>query len=658
LNGVDVSGSLVFSGGPSSWNVNYPGLLPNQTYVVAIHATDNNGGSVSGNLTIDTWAPVLQFEAEDFDFDPASSPITNGTGYRFIDNPVPTPAGIAASNSYEGQLGDELIDQSGVGAGTRDYRPGDVATTPVTDTPRAQFIAANAQDYNVGFLGAGFWEDYTRTWPAGTFNVYGRMASGASASGLPTPPGIRDDFDLIVAGAGTTNQVLQYVGVFNVPTTNGYSAYSYIPLIDKFGNYANVTMDGIETFRSTLDLTTTTGLAQFGLNINFYMLTAPRTDLPRIDSVYPDGSVLMQWTNTFSFVASNPTYGINTTNIHVTLNGGDISSNLVFSGSSSNWNVSHPGLQPNTSYTAVVTITDNDGQTHSTTVSFDTFSSGNFTWEAEDFDFDPANSPVPNGSGLRYIDHPVPTSVPATNSYYGQQGDLGIDYAQSFLNDAPVPTVYRVNDFIPVEVTTDPTRQSYVTDQVQEIDPYIQNYDVFNLTNGDWVNYTRTFPAGEFYLYARLSAGTAMTNFQCAIVTNGAGTSTQMSNLLGTFQAVGDGFASWQYAPLVSNNLPVILSLGGVETLQVSGEGQEHVDFFMLVSAAPVPVAITPSISGTNVVLSFPTQAGHIYTMYYKNNLTDPVWLQVGTPITANGLTQSVTDGLGQTQRFYRLIIQ
>jgi len=184
---------------------------------------DDNGGTATAQLTIDTWNPVLQIEAEDFDFDPNLSPISAGNGLRFIDNPVstsvPTTLGvyqITATNSYEGQTGDAAIDESGVGAGTRPYRPGNVATAVVVDTPRAQF--AHNQDFNVGFLGAGFWEDYTRTYgaggsaPAGTYNLYGRMASGASASGLPTPPGIRDDVSLVVAGYGTTNQITSLSG--------------------------------------------------------------------------------------------------------------------------------------------------------------------------------------------------------------------------------------------------------------------------------------------------------------------------------------------------------------------------------------------------------------------------------------------------------------
>src|SRR5438046_9325242 len=121
------------------------------------------------------------------------------------------------------------------------------------------------------------------------------------------------------------------------------------------------------------------------------MLLAARTDLPRIDNVYPDGSQLMQKTNTLAFTASSPTYGLSTTGIVVTLNGSNISAGLVFSGASPSLNVSYSGLQPSKAYTAVISMTDSNQQARATTVNFDTFSAGNFTWEAEDFDFNPDN---------------------------------------------------------------------------------------------------------------------------------------------------------------------------------------------------------------------------------------------------------------------------
>ena len=668
LNGTNVSAGLVFTGGPNTWNVSYTGLQLNQTYVTTINVTDNNSVSANATLNIDTWNPVMQVEAEGFDFDPTLSPIFNGTGNRYIDSPVPTAPGVPAANSYEGQVGITNIDEGGgaSAAGHAQYRPNDlVATTPVTDLARRQFING-ALDYNVGFQAIGMWQQYTKTWSNGTFNVYARVASGANQGTYYS------SWSQVLGGWGSTNQVNQHIGSFAIPTTGGYSAYFYAPLIDQYGNYAQLTLGGTNTFRArhnVINQTENPNLANTsgGINVNFYMLVAPRNDLPRIDGVYPNGS--LQQTNTFTFVASNPTYGIATNNIQVTLNGVNISAGLMFIGSAGSWNVSYPGLQLNTNYTATITMTDNNNQTHTTTVSFDTFSTNNFTWEAEDFDFNPAYSPLPNASGLRYIDHPVPTSMPATNSYYAQAGDFDVDYSSVFFNVLPVPQVYRsaamnINNLIPIEVTTDALRQKYQTAQLTQLDPNIQDYDIFNATNSAWINYTRTFPTNNFYVYARLSAGTTgKVNLQCAQVTSGAGTSTQTTNVLGCFQATGNNFTTWQYAPLINTNtgVPILLALNGLETLQMTGDGLEHVNYFMLAPAVPNSVVITASVSGSNVHLSFPTQTGYTYTVFYKNDLADLTWTQLvggGNPVTGNGLTQSVTDSLGQSHRFYRVAIQ
>jgi hypothetical protein len=653
LNGTNVSSSLVFSGSPTSWNVSYTGLLPNQTYTAVISVTDANGSTVSSTLKLDTWNPVFQVEAEDFDF----------SSGQYIDDPVPTIG--AAGNSYFGRVGTMLIDESingGVpfttGASASNYRPSDpIATTLLTaaEAARQQFLDAGAPDYNVGFLGPFFWENFTKNWPTGTFNVYGRFASGANIGN------IHMGFDQITGGWGTTAQFIQHIGDFTIPTTAGYSSYLYVPLMDQFGNYANVTVGGTNTFRTTFARSLGTSYpGNFGLNINFYMLVAARTDLPRIDGVYPNNFVPMQSTNKLAFVASSPTYGINTTNIHVTLNGVDVSTNLVFTGSSTSWNVSYPGLLPGTSYTAVITITDANGKTATTTVSFSTsFNPADYTWEAEDFDFDPTQSLVPNGSDLRYIDNPAPTSSAATNSYFDQAGALGIDESSLFGNAHPGTYLYRQYDFVATEVTSDTLRQKYIDAQQQSMDPTIADYDLFYWATNGWVNYTRTFPAGNFYLYARLSAGNGAFNLQCAQVTNGWGTVTQATQYLGTFKGTGASFATWQWVPLVNTNTgqPVVLSLSGTNTLQMTGDYNENANFFELVPVAQ-SISLTASLSGTNILLSFPTQAGSTYTVYWKNDLLDPTWTQLGAPVLGNGYIMSVLDGRSESHRFYRLTIQ
>ncbi len=676
LNGTDVSSQLAFSGGPSTWHVSYTGLQTNQNYTVVIHVTDANSLSASATLNIDTWNPVFQVEAEDFDFDPAKSFVSpNPAGHRYIDNAVPTPPGFPAANSYEYQVGDSLIDEGGPnpanpitaqpGYSLTNYRTNDyTATTMVTDAARRQFAQANALDYNIGFIGPGFWQEYTRTWPSGTFNLYGRMASGANAGTWYS------SWSTVQTAWGTTNQVTQHVGSFAVPTSGGYSAYIYTPLIDRFGNYAQLTLGGTNTFRATelvFNQTETRNPAntQGGININFYMLTAPRTDLPRIDNVIPDGSTLMQQSSTLSFAASSPTYGVGTSGITVTLNGNNISPNLVFTGASPSWNVSYPHLQLNTNYSAIISITDSNLQTHTTTVNFDTFNPNNFTWEAEDFDFGPENSTVSNGSGLRYIDNPTPTSAPAANSYFNQIGDQGIDESPIFFNTIGTYAYRSTNssftaEGVGTEVTGDAPRQKYLNAQLSQPNPYISDYDVNNFTNGAWLNYTRTFPTGNFYLYARLSAGNGAFAMTCAQVTNGFGTPTQMTQPLGSFVGTGASFGTWQYVPLVNTNtgLPVTVSLGGVETLQMTGDGNEHANFFMLASILPNAVIITPTINGSNIQLSFPTQTGFNYTIQYKHNLTDPSWTQLGSSLPGNGSTQSVSDSTSGGRRFYRLSIQ
>src|SRR5262249_43065608 len=65
-----------------------------------------------------------------------------------------------------------------------------------------------------------------------------------------------------------------------------------------------------------------------------------------ISGLTPDGTTLMQGTNTLSFTASSVNT-INTNAIKVSLNGTDISSNLVFGGSPTAVTVSYSGLPVN-----------------------------------------------------------------------------------------------------------------------------------------------------------------------------------------------------------------------------------------------------------------------------------------------------------------------
>jgi hypothetical protein len=55
--------------------------------------------------------------------------------------------------------------------------------------------------------------------------------------------------------------------------------------------------------------------------------------------------------------------------------------------------------------------------------------------------------------------------------------------------------------------------------------------------------------------------------------------------------------------------------------------------------------------------LSFPTLPGYSYEVQYKTNLTDAVWLPLGSSFSGNGWTQTVSDTVS-SRGFYRLQIQ
>lgn len=69
------------------------------------------------------------------------------------------------------------------------------------------------------------------------------------------------------------------------------------------------------------------------------------------------------------------------------------------------------------------------------------------------------------------------------------------------------------------------------------------------------------------------------------------------------------------------------------------------------------PTSITPSRSGNNIALAFPTQSGKTYTVQYKNALTNGVWNTL-TTTNGTGVNAIVNDPSTGSQRYYRLSIQ
>ena len=81
----------------------------------------------------------------------------------------------------------------------------------------------------------------------------------------------------------------------------------------------------------------------------------------------------------------------------------------------------------------------------------------------------------------------------------------------------------------------------------------------------------------------------------------------------------------------------------------------------------PVPVVPPPTPAFSSVLpngaggftLTFPTQSGSLYTVQYKNNLTDSAWVSLPVQLgTGGSLTVSNNPPAGQNTRFYRIVAE
>ena len=623
LNGTnDVSGSLAISGSASSKNVTYSGLQSNSTYTVSISVTDVSNLTVSASTYFQTmWfgiQPVTYlWEAEDWDFNSG----------QYIDNPDLCSAS-GDPNCYFGKVGVAYVDEYNLSGASGPYRSGDpMGQAPSGDYSRPNLYSADRIDYcinpfvgNPSYTGAE-WVNYTRDWPNSTNWVIARLATDIGHSG---------SLEMNLVNPGVSTNVL---GAFTINGGLGWSTFEYVYLKDTNGNNnVNVVLNGKETLQVT---------SGGNLLPNFFMLVAAQLDLPLLNNLYPTGTHPFEPANALSFTvttAAGATFPANS--IKLNLDGSDASAGLVITGSASSNNVVYP-LQLNAVHTAIITVTNSLGHGISVTNQFDTFNQTNYMFEAEDFDY----------NGGQYI---------SASEWY--PGVYGIGYYVSFTNI----------DFQHTYVSGEPTdgseyqyRPNGIPQQLLNVSGALSDYQRTNFVayfaldyylywfgGSDWANYTRVYPTGNFYVYAR-SAGAGANSMYLDQVVSGAGTTNQVTKRLGQMGAVNNEPFAW--VPLTDDGLvaPVVVKLGGTNTLRISTiTGNCYPNYFMLVPATGI--TLSAAIVGSNVVVSFPTQAGSNYRVFYRTNLSTGNWTLLNT-VLGDGTLKSVSDPTTGSQRFYKV---
>ncbi|MGA4579704.1 Ig-like domain-containing protein [Limisphaera sp. VF-2] len=298
--------------------------------------------------------------------------------------------------------------------------------------------------------------------------------------------------------------------------------------------------------------------------------------------------------------------------IRLKLNGVDVSGDLVIQDGGSRWNVSYNRpLAANRMCVIVASATAADGGFSARQTEIDTFDPANFTFEAEDFNF---TDPYPGGTPGQFFDTIVLCDTiggGTPNCYFDRVGTQGID--KNEINNVVtvlVPQTNEVYRYGPGVGTRDEFVDTFVTGDVVVRQKHQQaglpDYDVRNIVTGEWLNYTRTFPAGTYHVYARMAAPGPFT-VQLDFVDNPA---SEVQNLTKIGRFVGPATAGYQFVPLTDDAgvAPLVVAFDGtVKTIRVTALSDGMVlNYFMLVpTAAPVneppSVAITSPADGASL---------------------------------------------------------
>ena len=313
--------------------------------------------------------------------------------------------------------------------------------------------------------------------------------------------------------------------------------------------------------------------------------------------------------------------------IRVELNGTDYSSQLAIGGTPQDREVALNGLEPDTFFTGQIHVTDAEGATISTHLSFDTFSKDNRIVEAENFNFDQGG----------YIDMPDLDTGPG--SYFDKGKDSAaesqeVDYLELSAEFPNNELAWRlpVNGNMP---NTIPNGNEAGRDGYDDID-----YSVTGTEAGEWLNYTREFSDGLASMYLRASGGA----FSVALhrVAGDAGSSGQETEMLGTFQSGGTG-GGYSWLPLLDASLnPARIELLGKTTLRVEiVSGSPDLNFLMVTSprGGPPPAGLRVGLEGDLATIEWEG----VGSLAWARDLVHPIWrpaLDASSPYTlaAGGL--------------------
>jgi hypothetical protein len=296
---------------------------------------------------------------------------------------------------------------------------------------------------------------------------------------------------------------------------------------------------------------------------------------------------------------------ISPSDIHLFLNGVDVTSSLVIGGNATNRTVSFPGsgLASNAVYDARIELANNLGQKTTNIWTFDTFSDAYLASasckniECEDFDFGAGqfiDNPIVSGytmSDTFYYNEsqvwPWPGAINQGSTAYVDQGSLGDNTVDFFDYDAyassPKNNFYEA-DFRPVKSVgtsagaleffyADPLNGNFQspwynhdTRRQKYVNAGLEEYMLERTEGGEWYNYTRTFDGARYFnVYLRHGCELSQ-QLRLQQIAGGAAIAS-----LGTFGVTNAVcHSNYRYAPLRDGaGKLAVVNLSGVNTLRL-----------------------------------------------------------------------------------------
>ena len=653
LNGIAQS-NLVFNTNGSTNQLLGTNTIPlkaNLLYNATIIAADANSNTATNTFDFNTFSPLnLCIDAEDYNY-------TNG---QFFPNPAP--------NAYAGLFGSNGVDYLEVDlAGTNDafvYRIGDLPQIlTVTGDPfdHAEFAAASATDYEIGWTETGEWQNYTRNLSDTNYTIYARAASGGGGGTILID-------HLANSTATSSNQPLAALGTCIIPNTGGSKNYSgqMVPLTDFFSNPVQIRFPGTQTLRCT-------ALNNKNYNLNYLMLVPNKntaTLKPYLSAGYPyPGAAGVALESSISFTIANRTTAVNPATIQVLLDSNSVTGGITLSNNAAGTVVTYIPpffLAPNSNHILKAIFTDNGGvpTTTTNTWQFTTINSPIITL--------PSTNALPLGTyttpgfGIRI--YKVEDAAPTTASIANAEAEL-----------AGARTNANTSQPYPNLANGGPNADGSFSETG------VLNYDIDAVNNGGAFGGDTAFPyvpantvnnniAMEAVMYLQLTNG----NYIFVVrsddgfkLTTGP-TPANTNFVIGLFDGGrGNGTPSTMYCTVATNGLfPMRLlyfqagSGGNLEFYSINNgtpilindlSNPNAIKSFQALAAASAVTILNPAHSGGVTTFSFLSQSGHTHFVEYKITLSDVSWTPL-TTITGNGSITNVTDSsASNSARFYRV---